>query len=258
MRIFVISFCFLLFFGLNSEAQKFEIYKGDTINVTDGRSLKQGLWVSFYQNAEKKSEITYKNGVKKGYAKIFFENGNVAEEGTWHVDKWVGKYRSYYKNGKLNYSWNYNNKGTRSGYQRYYYENGNVKIEGEWEEGREKGIIKDYYENGSIRSEKKYSNGIIDSSEIKTYKIKEIVNTEIHKKEPEKIEKISDDLKIFKGTGHHVFYTAQKKVEKEGEFIKGNLINGKHHIYDKNGELFKTIIYENGKVVKQVYYRKSE
>ena len=79
-----------------------------------------GKWIAYYTEGQKKSEITYLHGDKKGPAKIYFENGNTAEEGTWLIDKWVGKYRTYYRNGKLSYSWNYNEKGTRSGYQQYF------------------------------------------------------------------------------------------------------------------------------------------
>ena len=273
---------FLLSFSGFINAQSYEIYKGDTINVIDNNNFKQGYWIkhkpyseekitegnyidgkkeglwkSYYSNGSLKSEITFRHGEKYGKAKIFFENGNIAEEGVWLIDKWVNKYKAYYQNGKLSYAWNYNEYGTRSGYQKYFYENGKIKIEGEWEDGKEKGIIREYYPDGSIRSEKVFNKGKTETDSIVIYEIKEKVvtksddqseqkdTTEIHFKEP-------DSLGIFEGNGHHIFYNKYKKTDKEGIFDNGYLIDGKQYFYDEKGTLIKTAIYKDGKIIKIV------
>ncbi len=269
---------------LGVHAQTFDIFEGDTINVSNENSEKQGFWVvfknktsqklqegsylqgkkegiwkSFYLNGNIKSEITYIQGEKSGEAKIFYENGNIAEEGTWMVDKWVGKFTSYYQNGKLSYLWNYNNSGARSGYQQYFFENGNIKIEGEWENGKEKGVIKEYYETGALRTERNFLLGKCDVSSIKTYSEKEnITSSEIKVKEDslisQQLDKESiiieknDTLEIFSGDGMHLFYNKDKQPDKEGEFENGILQKGKRYIYDDSGTLIKTLIYEAGKV----------
>jgi antitoxin component YwqK of YwqJK toxin-antitoxin module len=256
-------------------SQNFVVYKGDTVNVIDknnhkqGRwlvfdqktkkidqegsylnDIKEGIWTSYYDNGVKKSEITYQNGQKKGYAKIFFENGNTAEEGYWDVDKWTGKYITYYSNGKLSYLWNYDQNGKRHGYQKYFYPNGIIKIEGEWENGKEKGEIKEYYENGSIKSIKTYKDGKLEGETVILPDSNLNVLNNTVSGDTGKIEDlINDTIKIFSGNGYYIFYNKNKDVEKEGYFNNGVLVDGKHNIYDENGNLSKVFIYENGKII---------
>jgi len=273
--ILILNFVFLSFV----KAQSYEIFEGDTVNVIDKNNFKQGYWIkhkpfceekiqegnyvdgkreglwkSYYSDGSLKSEITYRHGEKYGKAKTYFENGNTAEEGVWLIDKWVNKYKAYYRNGKLSYVWNYNEYGTRSGYQQYFYENGNIKIEGKWLDGKENGVIREYYPDGSLRSEKVFSKGKTGKDSITVYEIKEkqIIDSltekivsdtaETHFAEP-------DSLGIFEGDGHHIFYNKDKKKEKEGTFENGYLIEGKQFFYDEKGNLIKTAIYKNGKIV---------
>ncbi len=279
MKKFYPILVFLLCFSGFTHAQSYEIYKGDTINVIDNNNFKQGYWVnhkpyseekisegnyidgkkeglwkSFYSNGSLKSEITFWHGEKYGKAKIFFENGNLAEEGVWLIDKWVNKYKAYYQNGKLSYAWNYNEYGTRSGYQKYYYENGKIKIEGEWEDGKEKGIIREYYSDGSLRSEKIFNNGKTGNDSIIIYEIKEkvIPNKDVNFETSDTVKthfKEPDSLGIFEGNGHHIFYNKFKKIDKEGIFENGYLIDGKQYFYDEKGILIKTANYKDGKIV---------
>jgi antitoxin component YwqK of YwqJK toxin-antitoxin module len=271
--IFILGF---LLFNTLVFSQTYKIFKGDTVNYTDIRNLKQGKWfvfetgtakvleegnyvndqkegswTTFYTEGTKKSEITYQSGEKKGYAKTFFENGNIAEEGYWDVDKWTGKYLTYYSNGKLSYLWNYDENGRRHGYQKYYYPDGNVKIEGEWENGKEKGIIKEYYANGTIKSQRRFIDGIIDtvtiiSPNVTVFTGDEDIITDTGANTTGK----SDTVKIFSGNGYYIFYNKYRKIEKEGTFEDGILIKGKQNIYDEDGKLSKIYYYENGKIYK--------
>jgi len=269
-----------LFF--NIDAQNFIVENGDTINYTTSNNNKQGfwknkelrtegnytnnekngVWKSFYKNANIKSEITYINGKKRGFAKIYYEDGQIAEEGTWMEDKWTGKYKSYYKNGKLSYVWNYSEHGNRCGYQKYFYENGNIKIEGEWTEGKESGLIKEYYSSGVLKSKKLFCEGRCDKNQISLFKEKDSVldivektttnivtsDTTISKHTHIQVNQI-DSIKTFKGTGEHVLYNKDRKPEKEGEFVNGILIKGKHYFYNEDGTLLKTAIYKSGKLI---------
>ncbi|NOZ34245.1 MAG: toxin-antitoxin system YwqK family antitoxin [Chlorobi bacterium] len=277
-KIYTIGLLILITFNFLN-AQSFEIFKGDTVNVIDKNNFKQGYWIehrpfsekkiqagnyidgkkegvwkAWYPSGKLKSEITYKYGEKYGKAKILFENGNTAEEGVWLKDKWVNKYKAYYQNGKLSYVWNYNEFGTRSGYQRYYYENGNIKIEGKWIDGKENGVIREYYPDGSLRSEKIFKDGKTGKDSITIYEIKEKIISEIgksdtiqdtiklHFSEP-------DSLEIFEGDGQHIFYNKFKQKEKEGLFKNGYLIDGKQYFFDNTGKLIQTAIYKDGKIV---------
>ncbi|NPA67874.1 MAG: toxin-antitoxin system YwqK family antitoxin [Chlorobi bacterium] len=255
-------------------AQSYELFKGDTVNVIDKKGFKQGYWVehkpfgeekisegnyvdgkkegiwkSYYPGGTLKSEITYVHGKKYGRAKTYFENGNTAEEGVWLIDKWVNKYKAYYQNGKLSYVWNYNDYGTRSGYQRYYYENGNIKIEGNWENGKESGIIREYYPDGSLRSEKIFKDGKTSRDSITVYEIKEktVVKTDSLRKNAfekniaanQKIEEDSADIHFESPDSLGIF---------EGD--------GHHIFYNKYKKKDKEGSFKNGYLIdgKQYFY----
>jgi antitoxin component YwqK of YwqJK toxin-antitoxin module len=268
---------FFILFQINTAvfSQTFKIFNGDTINFTDNQNMKQGLWyvfeggtnkvlqqgnylnnlkegnwITWYSEGNKKSEITYLSGEKKGYAKIFFENGNIAEEGYWDIDKWTGKYITYYSNGKLSYLWNYDQNGRRHGYQKYYYPDGKLKIEGEWENGKEKGIIKEYYANGTIKTQKRFIEGQIDTVTIIRPDVTIITGEENIISDSGSVSIKNDTVKIFSGNGYYIFYNKFKKIEKEGTFEDGIMIKGKQNIFDEEGSVIKVYYFENGKIVK--------
>jgi len=279
----VILFLFLGVCGTN--AQRFDILNGDTVNFVDTQNNKQGYWLTvnpeslqkiqegnyfkgkkegiwktYYVNGNLKSEISYKDGEKYGFAKIYYENGKLAEEGMWLKDKWVGKYKSYYSNGKLSYLWNYNDYGKRSGYQLYFYENGNIKIDGEWFDGKENGQINEYYQSGVLKYQKVFLNGKCECQSVKIYREEE----NIKKENPIKIDSVInsqtdikfvtevDTIKVFNGTGSYILYRKDKKPEREGEFIDGILMNGKEYIYNAIGELIKIQEYKDGRPKKTI------
>ncbi|MEN9443578.1 MAG: hypothetical protein RIS47_468 [Bacteroidota bacterium] len=281
-RIYI--FIALLAFQYGSLAQKFELYKGDTINRIDLANLRQGKWIEFYEKSKKvnalgsyidnrkdglwktyyengvlQAEITYKLGRQKGYAKTYYEDGKVFEEGVWDSNKWVGSYKAYHSNGVLAYDWNYDEKGKKTGQQRYFYTNGKVLFAGNWEVGRIKGVLKEYYEDGKIKSERSFVDGKIDSSQTRYFEpadneniadntaIKVLPkNNSVPEEETERI--ISG---VFTGNGFHKLYN-DTLLSREGEFKNGKLFDGKKYLYDDNNIHIKTIIYKDGKAVQVI------
>ncbi len=273
-----------------SVAQNFEMYKNDTINRTDKDNLKQGKWLTFdeaklkvveegnflnnkkhgiwkkyFFNGNLQSEITFQNGIPDGYAKIYHENGKVAEEGMWKVDKWVGNYKFFHENGNPSYVWNFDASGKRTGKQQYFHENGKLRIEGEWKEGKEAGVVKEYNEDGSLKSEKNFNDGKFDETTSKEYAVppakkvenppaKKVENVDTVKKsveQPKKQEK-EREYGVFTGNGYFKFLNANGKVDCEGNFVRGNLYEGKKFFYNKEGNLIKTEIYEGGRMKKTI------
>lgn len=277
----------IIFIGLGhlGVAQSHKIYNNDTINRIDENNRKYGYWIYFlkndkskiekegeylnnrkngiwktyYPNGVLKSEITYVNNRPNGYAKIYYENGKLSEEGIWKGTKWVGSYNYYYENGKKAYEWSFNDKGKRSGVQKYYYESGKLRIEGDWKEGKENGVIKEYYEEGGVKSEKLFASGEFNVNSSKFFAEKKVTIDDIPddtnatiSKEHIKTENKDNTYKAFSGNGQHKLYNAFKKVDREGEFQNGKLINGKRYYYNSDGKIIKTVIYENGRIVKTI------
>jgi len=273
MKLLLYIFSFLLFSGF-SYGQK------DTLNVTDANNQKQGYWIvkdnggnkmeegrylndtktgkwiGYYTDGSVKQELTYIDNKPDGYAKFYYPSGLVSEEGIWKENKWVGEYKYYYPNGKPSYEWKYNEQGKRTGEQKYYHENGNIMIEGEWNEGKESGTIKEYDESGKLVAEKTFNNGQLDEASVKIYspnannvQIQEN-NTTVNTNE---IKPVNTNVGVFNGNGYNVTYTKERKVEREGDWKDGKLMDGKRYYYDETGKLTKTTIYKNGNIVNIVY-----
>jgi len=74
----------------NLFAQSFQIVEGDTINLIDADSLKQGLWKEYYKTTGNiKSEVYYVNGKRDGL------------EIVWYNIPHCIQYEATYKNGEL-------------------------------------------------------------------------------------------------------------------------------------------------------------
>ena len=137
----IILFIICFYLQIEGIGQSYEIYKNDTVNRTgkDGKKYgrwisyfdnnkarverdgsyennrKTGIWKTYYENGNLKSEITYVNNKADGYARIYYENGKISEEGIWKGTKWVGKYLYYHENGNKAYEWSFNENGKRTG-----------------------------------------------------------------------------------------------------------------------------------------------
>jgi len=229
--------------GVKSEEGRFE------------HGIRTGIWKAYFPSGKIKSLITYQNGKPNGYAKFYYENGNVSEEGIWKENKWVGDYKYYHPNGNPAYEWKYSDSGKRTGVQKYYHENGKIMIEGEWKEGKENGTIREFDKNGNLIAEKTFNDGQLDVASVKIY----TPSTE-QKQEPQQKEIVVEEVKpqnteigIFDGNGFHKTYTKDGKLDREGEWKNGRLIDGKKYFYDESGKLIKTTIYKNGNVVNIIY-----
>ncbi|MBN2893023.1 MAG: hypothetical protein JXL97_14235 [Bacteroidales bacterium] len=300
-RFFIILF--LIFFYITGNSQKFEIYKGDTINKTDVKNLKQGTWIYFndtyiggisqkgeyidnkkenlweayHPNGKVKSQINYKNNKQYGEVSIFYPNGNIQEKGYWKINRWVGEYEYYYENGIEKYHWYFDEQGKRTGKQTYYYDNGQTQIVGEWTQGKEAGTINEYYATGQVKKVSNFDNGTINGSVTEYYtngqvKTKSVyVNGQVDQSQSFAYAPNNDntnnnnnnnvndnnnnqdnnpDYKTFSGTGYYKFVNENGKVEREGNFVNGVLIDGKRYIYDDNGIKIKTAIIENGRTIR--------
>ncbi len=127
MRIFSIIFIFII----TCTPTRVGSQTADTINVTDSNGKKQGHWIvtgkdkpgtcykadqkvlegkykddrktgcwtEYYCNGKIRSTINYNNGIPEGQAKLFYESGNIEEEGIWK-NKLFRPEKCYYENGQ--------------------------------------------------------------------------------------------------------------------------------------------------------------
>jgi len=275
MKSFLIIICFLIFSG-------YSFGQNDTLNVTDGNNQKQGYWIvkddngnkieegrylngskigkwkGYYTDGTMKQELTYIDNKPDGYAKFYYPSGIVSEEGIWKGNKWVGDYKYFYPNGKPSYEWKYSEQGKRTGVQKYYHENGKIMIEGEWNEGKESGPIKEYDETGKLVAEKTFNNGQLDEASVRIFSQTpnnnaNNQNTENNNQNTTNEIKPNNNVGYFSGNGYNVTYTKDRKVEREGDWKDGKLMDGKRYYYDETGKLTKTSVYKNGNIVNIIY-----
>lgn len=216
---------------------------------------KVGIWMQFFPNGNKKSEVTYTANRPNGYAKMYYEDGKIQEEGMWQNNRWVGEYKSYHPNGKTFYEFKYNNSGKRDGIQKYYWDNGEVMMQGEMKEGKESGIWEEKYENGDLKAKKAFNDGALDPAKTEIYAPKQPI-AKADPIQPDKDAKKSttvDNTKIkpnaaevFNGTGYAKLYNMNRMISKDGTFKNYRLIDGKDYIYSKDGILIQVAIYKNG------------
>lgn len=221
-------------------------------------SMKTGIWIEFYQNGNKKSELTYVNNRPNGPAKMYFENGNLSEEGTWVGTRWTGPYTLYYEDGTPRQKFAYNNLGQRDGGQTYYHPNGKVAIEVNMKAGKEEGVKKEYNTNGELVQETYFNGGAIDASKTKTYEPKKPESADAVKAPEEKEQKANAptvtgteqkaNTGTFNGEGYWILYK-NGQITMKGTFAKRKLIEGEERVYDNNGILIQVKLYKGGKYV---------
>ena len=279
-----VLFHIILFFALAGFAQTFEMYEGDTINKRDAENKRQGIWIKFdaqkrvvekgqyvnnkkeglwygyYPSGKMKHEITYDKNRPDGPAKFYYEDGKISEQGIWKVNKWVGDYQYYHTNGNLAYDWKYNESGKRTGEQKYYYDDGSLMIKGDWTDGKKEGTLREFYPDGSVKSEIDFADGKINVASVKEYEIAQKPAPKVMAPgtQPKKTttsttttssgSSDSGNIGVFTQTGYYKTFNEFKKLDREGDFVNGKLMNGKRYFYDDNGNLTRTLIYKDGKI----------
>lgn len=146
--------------------------------------LKDGHYVTFYGDGQKRSEGEYQNDKQVGFWTTWFENGNKSSEGNFENGKQNGEWKFYYENGKLQQINHFvDNKaegefidfdqsgfksrvgfcknGLLEGKSTMYYQNGKIKSQYHYEQNKTKGPFVEYFSNGNIYTKGTSNNGLI-------------------------------------------------------------------------------------------------
>ena len=183
---FVLTICL----SVISSAQSLESKSDTIINQVDENGLKQGAWITYYDNGGKKYEGTFKNDKpigtftryypnrqvqsvmefeedgKSAFARIYYNNGNLAAEGKY-IDRlkdseW--KYYSFY-NQSLTYSENYK-LGVKEGVSTVYFSNGKVSETIFFQNNEKNGVWAQYFDSGRLYLKGKFKNGKLNGEYI--------------------------------------------------------------------------------------------
>src|ERR1043166_6162168 len=115
-----LSIIALICFPLALWSQTFEIAGGDTINLTDAQSRKQGFWRYFWPDGDLKYEVYYEDGEKEGIEIKYYDQQDCLEySNNWHNSKLDGPSVTFFPNCSTRCEESYVD-GLKSGYERCY------------------------------------------------------------------------------------------------------------------------------------------
>ena len=162
-------------------------------NRTDAKGRRQGTWMDFYPNGQKRYEGQFKNDKCKGTFRYYDEQGNL--QATNEFDKSGERCLNktyapngrmiatgYYVNQKKEGEWKYfdkdsgqlllseeNKEGKVHGWSRLYNpNNGKLAEEMQYTEGQPEGLCRKYSDSGVLQMECQYHNGLLEGPS-KTY-----------------------------------------------------------------------------------------
>ncbi len=183
-KIFVL-FIALFILNIESEAQidpKKSVDNQQTLNRTDSKGKKQGVWKKNYPNGKLAYEFLFKDDKPVGTCKRYHENGKlnallvygkdgisssvkiynkdeILEAKGFYYDKkkdsvWVFLDRGKYIISEVKYR-----RGVKYGTEYKYYRDGHTAEERVWKNGVENGIWKQFYPDGKSQMEAKVVDG---------------------------------------------------------------------------------------------------
>ncbi len=129
---------------------------------------RDGEWSSWYMNGHLKSKGLYKDGVAHGKFQEWYDfliNGMsvLKLHGEYKDGKKVGRWESYYRNGKLKIAEMYNS-DQLTGLVSEYYETGVLKRSMHFSNGKLNGVQLVYHANKKLKLKTEYQDGLLSGS----------------------------------------------------------------------------------------------
>jgi antitoxin component YwqK of YwqJK toxin-antitoxin module len=169
------------------------------------------------------------------------------EEGNWQEGKHIQNMRRYYANGKLKEELVYDIEGTKQGMQRFYHENGKLALEVPMDQGAEHGIQRRFDAEGALLEERQFENGKTKAGGVKSFMTSEQTKAANMAGQMPGKDHQTNAAQPFDPNGYNVFYNKAGQVTMSGDFINGQLYNGRIQHYDENGLAAGTEIFTRGR-----------
>jgi len=125
--------------------------------------IREGLWKWWYENEQLSIEAYYKNGKLEGFYRAWHNNGQLLLETNYKSGEENGVFKRWYESGQLKEQ-GINKIGIAEGLYREWHENGQLMREANLKEGYADGLSKIWHENGILANEvnhkDRYMNGL--------------------------------------------------------------------------------------------------
>jgi hypothetical protein len=152
-RLIVGMLCILYHLILAQNYLSYEVKDGDTINIIDKNGWKQGIWRTYWNDGDLRSETFYVDNKKNGLEIIFYDHPDCPEQEAYYKnDTLDGRLVRYSKRCKKEFEEHYI-KGKKEGWEIEYYDNGIKKAEGFYRNGSLEGFYKVYDKKGRFAYE---------------------------------------------------------------------------------------------------------
>ena len=126
--------------------------------VTFRRGRKEGMQMRWFTNGQKSYEQNYLSDQRDGLFKSWYANSNLKQEGHYRKGRLYGPFMEWYEDGQKREVWNYKGDLPHGPYQSWY-ENGNKRNEHSYHEGKTHGAYLSWHANGNKRYDGSYQNG---------------------------------------------------------------------------------------------------
>lgn len=229
---------------------------------------KEGVWTVIEEQSV--IEVTYKNGVEDGRAKIY-KKGKLAYEYDLKGDNIVGEVIVYYpqekdKPLKIKQIYSLNKNGEKTGTKKFYNYAGFLTENSNWENGFYNGKVETFYNQGSKKFDGFYKNGNVagntteyfENGKIKFQYVqnpdKTFAFTSYYTSGKPKMEGVYADSVLV---GNYTKYYSTGEKQETGFYNEKGDLQGKVIDYYKNGQLQSEAVYADGKSVSLVNYCQS-
>jgi len=226
-----------------------KVEEGDYIN-----DRKEGTWIKYHEDGKTpKIKGEYENNRPKGKYTKTGPWGKLREEGTFEKNGWRDSLKRFYDNGQLEYEAWFNEDGKEHGRVNFYYENGQLELTYIANNGTPTESVS-YDINGKLISTKRvcfsgdhdYKERITYVPDSKTEIIVSPKQPQSESKPPVLPENPNTKGLIFKPNGYNKIYNDEEEIWMDGEFVNGQLYNGKYYVYDRDGILLHVRVFKKG------------
>lgn len=190
-----------------------------------------GPAICYYQNGQRASEGSFKEGKTEGKSISYYENGEKKREEIYKNGKIEGPVLEYYSNGQKKAE-SFLKDDKKEGTFISYYDDGQKKFETKYANGKEEGEAISYHENGTVKSVVLYKKGVLEGDAIEFHK---------NGKKYKEFTYVNG-----KTNGKGQIYNEKGELEKVINIRNGSL-EGETLFYTPDGKVYKTVVYKNGK-----------
>jgi antitoxin component YwqK of YwqJK toxin-antitoxin module len=230
------------------------------INVVNGKY--EGDLALYYMDGHIKQKAFFKEGKRDGKYVQYYDipENAINEEGTFEKGVVTGVYKTYYQNGKLSETGEYNKDGEKNGVWKNYTEDNILTSEEMYNKGKNSGITRNYDYKGILMEEFIYKNDMLqeykayskDGKVIYQNKKAEKNNYDVALYYPNGNIKKEGHIKNGELDGKWRFYNINGFITRESNYVNGN-DEGKSYTYHENGKVKSETAYVKGK--KNGYYK---